>query len=172
MPDLRRLPIVLPVRRVDAPKERRVETSRVGKAPLGVIVLVVPQVGLVRLARRRDRQHQRLTPGSTAVPKGIPQPAVPPLSVQLVEQQAGDVEPLGPERIRRQHAVERVAPTMHDRLSRVENLKNLRQSRRRADHRRGFTVDDASLLAVRCRTVDLGPGFAVGHQHVEGDAGE
>jgi hypothetical protein len=61
---------------------------------------------------------------------------------------------------------------MHDGLPAIQHLEHLAQSRRRADHRRSLAVDDARLLAVARRTVDLSPGFAVRYQHVQGDPGQ
>ena len=125
---------------------------------------------LVELAGRRDRQHQRLPPGRTAVSQGIPQPAVPALGVQLVEQQAVNVETLGPERIRREHPIERVAGPVNDALPAVDHLEHLAQRWRRADHRRRLAVDDPGLLAVAGRTVDLRTRLAICQEHVQADA--
>jgi hypothetical protein len=112
-----------------------------------------------------------LPPGSTAVSQRIPEPTVP-LGVELVEEEHVDVEPLGPERIRREHAVERVRLAIDNRLPRVDHLQPLRQRRRRTHHRCRLAVDDACLLAVTGSAVDLGTGLVVADETVEGDARE
>jgi len=92
--------------------------------------------------------------------------------MELVEEQHVDIETLGPERIRREHAIERVRLTIDDRLSRVDHLEPLRQRRRCPYHRRRFAIDDARLLAVARGTVDLGTRLIVADETVEGDARE
>jgi hypothetical protein len=61
---------------------------------------------------------------------------------------------------------------MHDRLAAVDHLEVPRQRRRSPHHRRRFSIDDASLLAIAGRTVDFGARLGVKRRHVESDAGE
>ena len=94
------------------------------------------------------------------------------MCVELVKKQGVNVQPLGPERISREHPIERVARLVDDRFPAVDHLEVARQGRRRPHHRRRLAVDDACLLTVTGRTVDLGPRLRVKSRHVESDPGE
>ena len=83
-----------------------------------------------------------------------------------------DIQAFGPERVGRYHAVKRVAGLVNDGLAAVDHLEGAGQGWRRAHHRRGLPVDNASLLTIRGGAVHLGPGLVVGQEHVESDAGQ
>lgn len=94
------------------------------------------------------------------------------MCVEFIKQQGMNVQPLGTERVSREHPVKRVRRLVHDGLPAVYHLEVPRQRRRSPHHRSCLAVDDASLLAVAGRTVDFRPRLGVKGSHIEGDAGQ
>lgn len=100
-----------------------------------------------------------------------PEAAVP-LCVEFIKQQGMNVEPLGTERVSREHPVERVRRLVDDGLPAVDYVKVTRKRRRGSHHRRSFPVYDACLLTVASRSIALGTCFPIEPGQIECEASQ